>query len=84
MSEWQPIETAPKDGGDIDLWAVNDTGVGYRIADGYWTVNGLKHGYEHPRLYKEGWAAPNHGWDGDDGSVFDRVTHWMPLPDAPE
>ena len=32
MSDWKPIETAPKDGTVIDLWHKN----GFRITDVWW------------------------------------------------
>lgn len=40
MSEWQPIETAPKDGGDILVFFPEDEGV-LRVSYGYygWKIN---------------------------------------------
>ena len=75
--EWQPIETAPKDGRDIIVMYMHiDTQIVHAAyfgseADGYepgevgwWT-------YEYSevsRLKLDDWMAP---------------THWMPLPPAP-
>lgn len=73
---WQPIETAPKDGSIILLyrptaakWAV--------IAPGAWNDD---HYAKHPRPYWEGWLKI--------GSVSEyrywTPTHWMPLPEPPK
>lgn len=35
MGDWQPIETAPKDGTKIDVWFKSG-----RLADAFWTGNG--------------------------------------------
>jgi len=81
MSEWLPIETAPKDGTTIDVWLSGriNSNIGFRETDVWWgTVSG-----------QEGQA----GWvliedDGTEGYVdllHDSyiVTHWMPLPKPP-
>lgn len=36
---WHPIDTAPKDGTEIDLWLVDETGDGCRKPDCYWCEN---------------------------------------------
>mgnify|MGYP003501912451 FL=1 len=78
--DWQPIETAPKDGTDILVYFAPITGrlsgwwkvswenlYGDRTpADGSWCVDDNKHGPYPLR----GYCA------GDD-------THWMPLPEPP-
>ena len=77
---WQPIETAPKDGTIVDLWARvfgpvsrdNDEARVYvefrvpaaRLAAGGWTN-------------EDGNSLDLEGWDG---LVF---THWRPLPPPP-
>ena len=74
MSEWQPIETAPKDGTAILASGVNlGTGPGRHYAVCSW-----EHCAE-PR--PEDWS----GWyetDGD-GGPYPWLTHWMPLPAPP-
>lgn len=73
MSDWQPIETAPKDGTDI-LVTVGTGGRCHVVAwldehgepsaeYGWWRVDDNKHG-----PYSLRGASP---------------THWMPLPDPP-
>lgn len=68
-AQWQPIESAPRDGTSVLLfytdWGTRNTepspgGHVYvgRFADGYWG-------------------------DGDKGFAGKELTHWMPLPKAP-
>jgi hypothetical protein len=69
--DWRLIETAPKDGTEIDVWCSSshpgDNG-GYRIANAYWSRA------EHKWL-KRG--------QGDCRTWMHQPTHWMPLPSAP-
>jgi hypothetical protein len=76
-SDWQPIETAPKDGTFVDIWAVSpNTGEGWRFPDCEWT-----------RLVGAG--GKHLGWMTDDGSGLEspahpyRPTHWMLPPNPP-
>jgi hypothetical protein len=68
MSEWQPIETAPKDGTRI---------LGYdgsTVSGTYWHDS-----FREWRNESEA-AGDNHGWYGHDRWV---PTHWQPLPEPP-
>lgn len=83
MSEWHPIETAPKDGTDVDLW-VNQNGYFFRIPDCFWgRSDWLADGWVYfKRDYSETHrdCLANVEYDFGVGSV----THWMPLPDPPQ
>jgi len=67
--EWQPIETAPKDGACLLVtgWDRNEIGGSRHFAVGYWSdlydmwIEDTK--AEHPLSY---------------------LTHWRPLPDPPQ
>lgn len=95
MSEWQPIETAPKDGTRIDLWMVDKSGSEYREPEAYWVSAGAQ-----PHLTKrDGWYAPRYDYDLQDGWADDpyhyinnrhiqkwvgcEPSHWMPIPAGP-
>lgn len=68
MSEWQPIETAPRDGTDILTWrASQKTRLG--------VICGMHCGFWHPDM-KE-WQSSDLEWEL-------LPTHWMPLPEPPE
>lgn len=71
---WCSIETAPKDGTKIDIWAKTwlpdkDEFVGRRFPDCYW--------------YKPPWDSNKQpGWEGIPAGY--RPTHWKPLPESPK
>ena len=67
---WQPIETAPRDGTEVDLWFHPYTGRCRRLPDMWWN----------PRM---GWRNGSlstviHG--SEEGT---RITHWRPIPGGP-
>ena len=70
---WQPIETAPKNGTRIDLWAKSwlpafDRFEFRRFADCYWSKGDTMCNV------KAAWAGLDREW---------HPTHWMPLPSPP-
>jgi hypothetical protein len=70
MSEWQPIDTAPKDGTPHlrGLWVNTSTGDVWDIDAGYIDDHG-----DFLDLFGDVL-----GWDVEDYS------HWMPLPEPPK
>lgn len=68
MGEWQPIETAPKDGTNVLL--VNRKG---NMAVGLWNGRGVLEGW-----WLRGGSYPDVFFNDHHGP-----THWMPLPEAP-
>lgn len=67
---WQPIETAPKDGTEIDLWSP----VIGRLENAKWGVK---------RQAWMDWGVDGFGGVGW-CAVGYKVTHWMPLPNPPK
>ena len=78
--EWQPIETAPKDGtwillagGGIDYgWNCNSQP--HAVA-GQWTT--IFNGSPFPGGWQFAW------YDGGYYGEYENPTHWMPLPQPP-
>ncbi len=72
MSNWQPIETAPKDGCSI-LVIENDeiNIVSWDQWDSY-------------KRCPKGWCVKG-SWQDEQGGyeTVDRPTHWMPMPNIP-
>lgn len=72
MSEWQPIDTAPKDGTEIDLWCEDVMETGFRVIEAKWN-----------RRFGT-WEVsdePLHVAIGNEGV---HATHWMRPPKPPE
>lgn len=70
MSEWKPIETAPRDGSSVLLlsdYVFVEDGPN-AIWMGYWPVNDKKQ-----------WCFLS-SWDCE---PLTEATHWMPLPEPP-
>jgi hypothetical protein len=76
MSDWQPIETAPKDGTPVWLWWPSPDS---EAITGWWSEGW----YEGDRLVRS-----DAGWVGNEASShrldeWSQPTHWMPLPAPP-
>lgn len=76
--KWQPIETAPKDGTEIDIWAI-DSQEGYgrrlpncRYLDGQWLQWTERDIFDEP--------YPHYDY------ILNQLEplYWMPLPESPE
>lgn len=86
--QWQPIETAPKDGTSILIFT---TGKFWR--DGWSDEDGWRHKNEKPHVLEAFWSKKwyNHdigGWmpancDEEYGQLYE-ATHWMPMPEPPK
>ena len=71
MTDWQPIETAPKDGTTVLISGPTRSGKKRFIHAAAWRL------HDSGSAYVEVWKCPV-------GIVFDDdVTHWMPLPPPP-
>tara|TARA_R110000851_G_scaffold109206_1_gene231359 strand:+ start:517 stop:801 length:285 start_codon:yes stop_codon:yes gene_type:complete len=66
--DWQPIETAPRDGAEFDGWR-----DGERVTNVYFNDRGV--------ITKRNWHGKFATWTNFDPRV--PFTHWMPLPAAP-
>jgi hypothetical protein len=79
--EWQPIETAPKDGTQILVARAGDSVGVDDIEITEWCVMARSH-YEHVEgdLYRKVEEEPHCFWNGNGH----RATHWMPLPEPPK
>ena len=77
---WQPIETAPRDGTEIDVWV-----DGHRVCNVHWSFS--RSGTTGEPIDDPAWD----GWavDGASGQSYTpnyvrgTPTHWMPLPEPP-
>ena len=69
MNEWQPIETAPKDG----TWVL--------VCGNGWDVMMASYSYD-GRIGRGYFWGPTE-WD-DYELAEQQPTHWMPLPEPPE
>jgi hypothetical protein len=72
VNEWQPLETAPRDGSKLDVWTKN----GFRYIDVFW--------YEGPAFPEGAFVYYDSNLRGF--IDVDDATHWMcpPAPPTPE
>lgn len=77
MSEWQPIETAPKDGSWFVIWTHGQPEVG-RFDPLMWADYEPIDGTD---LYRKTEKSVL-DWRGFNN--FHAATHWMPLPEPPK
>jgi hypothetical protein len=79
VTEWNRIDSAPKDGTHIRLWNGIESGDGYYEQwgrDELGNVIGAEP--EIQNLLVDGWM-----WCGEGFSVDPLPTHWLPLPPPP-
>lgn len=76
MTQWQPIETAPKGEPVVGGYAHGPEILGLAIdADGSWHAYQLVFWNWHKNGKTGAWKSINCGWT---------PTHWMPLPEPPK
>jgi hypothetical protein len=81
---WQPIETAPRDGTEIDLWIATDDGGGYRQPECVWRDKGeCEAGWYDAVLEWDRIDAPWTATSAPGEAAMRTATHWMPLPEQP-
>lgn len=83
MAEWQPIETAPKDGRTLLLGRFNSHGK-WRTLRGQWfSADAIAESWEEPDGCDEGWYETSVECEDVPNCWWTEPTHWQPLPPAP-
>ena len=77
---WQPIETAPKDGTWVLLFGGKTSEDDY-MRTGVLIERPVTAFWNNSECYDEYWAFAF--WDGDWREEYSDPTHWMPLPEPP-
>jgi hypothetical protein len=81
QQQWQPIETAPKDGTPVLLWERDETHDADAITIGAYVdfacIEVRDFQRQEPGSYRSGW------YDNIQGHCELQPTHWMPLPSPP-
>lgn len=78
INEWQPIETAPKDGTEFQAWVVPKY---LPVSAGSWETRARFH----PDTEQfEVWGRIDYDIDGWDFYYNLTPTHWSPHPASPE
>lgn len=79
MSEWKPIESAPKDGNAFLGYGIHDLASGN-------APRGVQTGdYWRAIILWDKWRDPNRWVFSKDGlPTWSAPTHWQPLPEPPE
>lgn len=78
-NDWQPIETAPKDGSFVLLHVPSGLETGAVTVGAYWKNDEREDNGRFKRGNWDGWL----GMDADIGSSWCEPTHWMPLLKPP-
>jgi len=80
-AEWQPIETAPKDGALFDAWAAESWGV-FRVTDIKWGRDEYAFPGDAP-CFLECRPIDDEPWRNRWQNCERNLTHWMPIPEPP-
>ena len=84
MSDWKPIETAPKDGRTLRLGYFNSHKK-WRTMRGQWfSQDVINEEWEEPDMADEGWYETCVENDDMPNCWWTNPTHWMPLPTPPK
>lgn len=83
MSEWQPIETAPKDGRTLLLGHFNRAGKWRTLRGQWYSWDLINEEWEEPENGHEGWYETSVENDDPPNCWSTEPTHWMPLPAPP-
>lgn len=76
MTDWKPIESAPRDGTEFQAWIMPEESDG-----GYWEP---KARFNPDSEVFELWGRVDYDQDGWDCYHWLHPTHWMPLPPPPQ
>lgn len=83
MSEWQPIEIAPKDGRTLLLGYLNSHGK-WRTLRGQWmSEEYINETWDEPEYGDPGWYETVVESDDIPNCWIANPTHWMPMPTPP-
>lgn len=79
MGDWQPIETAPRDGGYVIVARFRNGDELCWVKHSRWikAEELASENYGDPEEWDDGWT------DGNDEDELCFPTHWMPLPAPP-